>query len=191
MSQFASSRDALQFLVGRIVSEARRQGVPLSEAERNMLYFSESGSATPGLVVADLDSERESGQAEYEEKIARLIRSARNNARGEASLWTDAIAILSKEDYYLLVMIGRAGGPDDRTRDLLLLWVTGLAVVLGLFALFHMADRAGLPVQTDSLRGILWTAILCVAGALALFGAFARRRAEALLRRLAKFLLGG
>jgi hypothetical protein len=42
MSHFASVHDAKEFLVGQIVEEAHVEGVPLSEIERKMLYFSEA-----------------------------------------------------------------------------------------------------------------------------------------------------
>jgi hypothetical protein len=42
MRRFATTRDAMEFLVSRIVTEAQREGVPLSETERKMLYFSET-----------------------------------------------------------------------------------------------------------------------------------------------------
>ena len=40
MPMFASGREAKKYLVERIVEEARREDVPLSEIETKMLYFS-------------------------------------------------------------------------------------------------------------------------------------------------------
>jgi hypothetical protein len=42
MSRFESSRDAREFVVARIVEEAERDGLPLSDVERKMLTCSET-----------------------------------------------------------------------------------------------------------------------------------------------------
>ncbi len=43
MKAVHSVREAKEFLASRIVAEAERENVPLSEIERKMLYFTESG----------------------------------------------------------------------------------------------------------------------------------------------------
>jgi hypothetical protein len=40
---FSSAREAKEFLVERIVSQAQHDAVALSDIERKMLYFSETG----------------------------------------------------------------------------------------------------------------------------------------------------
>ena len=52
MNQFPSPREAKEFLVDRIVAEAQREGVSLSDIEREMLYFSESGWTLPDIAGA-------------------------------------------------------------------------------------------------------------------------------------------
>jgi hypothetical protein len=49
MKMFTSARDAKEFLVSRIVSEAELEGVRLSETERKELYLSESASTLPDM----------------------------------------------------------------------------------------------------------------------------------------------
>ena len=49
MPTFATPRDAKEFLVSRIVTEAQREGIALSEIERKMLYFSETASTLPDI----------------------------------------------------------------------------------------------------------------------------------------------
>jgi hypothetical protein len=44
---FTAARHAKEFLVSRIVTEAQREGVALSEIEREMLYFSETSWTLP------------------------------------------------------------------------------------------------------------------------------------------------
>ena len=53
MQTFSTPREAKEFLVSRIVAEAQREGVPLSEIERKMLYFSETGWTLPDMMEVD------------------------------------------------------------------------------------------------------------------------------------------
>jgi hypothetical protein len=111
MQTFATSRNAKEFLVGRIVAEAEREGVPLSETEteRKILYFSETAWTLPDITEVNDAFDRECDQAEYEEKIGVLIHSYRNWAakttESDLDSWDEAIRTLSGEDHYLLVLI--------------------------------------------------------------------------------------
>jgi len=113
MTRFASAREAKEFLVARIAEEAQREGIPLSDVERKMLYFTETGWTLPDIVEVNEQFDREYSVAEYEKKIAGLIRNARQRDRKgdpqEFSAWSEAIGMLSKEDHYLLVMLDEAG----------------------------------------------------------------------------------
>src|ERR1700730_16782740 len=90
-NRYAQSRDAKEFLIARIVREVEIEGVPLSEVERKMLYFSETHWTLPDIWDVNDAFGREYNSDEYESKIARLIQNARARSR--------------KEDHYLLVMI--------------------------------------------------------------------------------------
>ncbi len=67
-----------------MVAEAQRQNVALSEIERKMLYFSESGRTLPDLTSVHEEFDRQYEQDEYEQKIAGLIRKADKHARKES-----------------------------------------------------------------------------------------------------------
>lgn len=112
MSEFASVREAKEFLVARIVQEAQAQGVPLSEVERKMLYFTESGWTLPDIGEVNEAFDRDYDQASYEAKIAKIIRQIRTDDRKRSpqqfEAWKDAVKMLRKEDHYLLVMIDEA-----------------------------------------------------------------------------------
>lgn len=166
MSRFASAREAKEFLVSRITVEAQRERVPLSEVERQMLYFTETAWAPPDIRLVAEKFDHECDQGEYEKKVARLIRNARGRARREDKqefdAWSDAICALSREDRYLLIMVDQAdrAGPLGRPRgDVLKLVGTALAVVcvllLGDFAETTYDPRHLLP----------WAIAACVAGA--------------------------
>jgi hypothetical protein len=111
---FATAREAKEYLVGRIVEEARRVGVPLSEIETKMMYFSETAWTLPNMLEVNEAFEQNYDEAEYEQKIAGLIRGFRAEARErdtkELVAWDEAVRVLSREDHYLLVLIGVAEG---------------------------------------------------------------------------------
>ena len=142
-NSFNSDREAKEFLVGKIVAEAEREGVALSDVERKMLYFSEEGWTLPDIMQVNADFERDYDEGEYERKIAGLIRriEARGSAedRPELVTWGRAVEKLREADHYLLCLIdsdfptedGAVRAPHDRLR----LWLTAIIVVMGLFAL--------------------------------------------------------
>lgn len=139
MNHFPSAREAKEFLVSRIVEEATREGVPVSEIERKMLYFSEGFWTLPDIMKVNDEFEREYDNDEYEKKIAGLIRNAHKHDLSEGGewgdLWSDAIGTLAKEDHYILVMVDQAGIlvgagiPGRPPGDSLRLLATGIAVV--------------------------------------------------------------
>jgi hypothetical protein len=43
MDRVHSVREAKEFLISKIVAEAQHENAPLSETERKMLYFTETG----------------------------------------------------------------------------------------------------------------------------------------------------
>ena len=112
MKAFHSGRQAKEFLIPRIVAEAPRQNVALSEIERTMLHFSESGWTLPDLTSVYEEFDRQYAQDEYEQKIAGLIRKAdqhaRKESRDEYEAWWAAVRFLKREDHDISGMIGIA-----------------------------------------------------------------------------------
>ncbi len=142
MQTFGTAREAKEFLVARIVTEAQRENVPLSAVERKMLYFSETAWTLPDIAEVNEAFDREYDQAEYERKIANLIRKlatrARAEDREELDAWTEAVRTLKKEDHYLLVMIAAAEASGRPRGDFLKLLATALAVVAVLLAIIFL-----------------------------------------------------
>ena len=114
MQRFTSAREAKEFLVSKIVEEARLEDVPLSEMEEKMLYFSETHWSLPDIYAVNEAFEREYSTEEYEQKVAMLIRNllARLTRDDSTSLdrWHEAVHLLRSEDHYIVVLIGRANG---------------------------------------------------------------------------------
>ncbi len=109
MKEFGSFREALEFLVGTIVAEAKRESVSLSDVERKMLYFSETDWSLPNILEVNDEFERLYDGDEYEAKITGLIRDflirAQDENEEEFECWIKAEEKLREGDYYLLVMI--------------------------------------------------------------------------------------
>jgi len=132
MKAFHNGREAKEFLISRIVAEAQRENVPLSEVEIKMLYFTESGWTLPNMTAVYEEFDREYDRNEYEKKIARLIskadRHVRKESRDDYDAWWAAIRFLKREDHYISVMVGIAGLRP--AGDQLRLFATALAIVI-------------------------------------------------------------
>lgn len=143
------------FLVSRIVKEAERRHVPLSETERKMLYFSESYPTLPDMAEIAERFETECDDEEYETKISELSKSAYRRGRKEsaetARLWKEAVRVLQKEDHYILVMLEIPRSASDVWKlplTALVLVAFGLSIVVGVdWIRHHLAIRIPDTVQ--------------------------------------------
>jgi|ERR1017187_331549 hypothetical protein len=106
---------AKKFLVNRVLDQAKRDEVPLTEVETLMLGFAEPSAGAKDMEAAAV-FEREYNDEEYEAKIAGLLQRAykRDKERDKVAAWDEALTDLAEEDMYLLVMLERAGiGPSN------------------------------------------------------------------------------
>jgi hypothetical protein len=117
MNRFANAREAKEYLISRIVEEAKREGVALSDLERKELYFTESGWTLPDMKDVNDEFDRTHDQDEYEKKIAGLVKRIEKRMRKDGTAdrdeWRDAIRLLSKEDHYILVIVRQAGASSN------------------------------------------------------------------------------
>lgn len=170
--RFSNDREALDFVASRIADEAQREGVPLSEIERKMLYFSETAWTLPDIQNVNDEFDREYNQIGYEKKISELIRKAVSVARKqqpeEFESWTEAARQLSKEERYLLVMIKQAGlrGICRRRRDAWKRWAVGgaaLAMFEGLaWLIAKLFPDPAAPFWWHPRSPAFWAATVCV-----------------------------
>jgi hypothetical protein len=137
-------------LVARIVEEANREGVPLSEVERKMLYFSETGWTLPNMKEVNEEFDRKYDQDDYERKIAGLIGNFEKRTRAENKqewdTWTSAVRTFREEDHYLLVMMDLPAGasgvrPPASILKLILTAVVVSAILLTIMYLFVLFRR--------------------------------------------------
>lgn len=172
MNRFTGGRDAKEFIVARIVAEAQMEGVSLSEVERKMLYFSATDWTLPDMMEVNEAFDRDYDQEEYERKITRLIHNARQRARKEDrqdyEAWSDAIRVLSKEDHYVLLMVGQAGASTRPPGDLLKLFLTGLVVACLLLPAVSFVSGLEEKIGRATLGSYAWCIALCLAVAYAL-----------------------
>jgi hypothetical protein len=140
---FTTTRVAKEFLVSRIIAESQREGVPLSEVERKMLYFSETAWTLPDIRAVNDAFDRDCNQAEYEQKIGKLIRNlcanARATSREEFDAWTEAVSAIRREDHYLLVLIAAAESCTMSARRLLKLSVIAFVIACVIMAIIFWA----------------------------------------------------
>jgi hypothetical protein len=109
MNQFQTVREAKEYLVRRILAQAKQDGVPLSDVERDMLYFSETGWTLPNMMTVSEDFDQNYDQDEYENKIGQIIQKIRDQPDAKLdNRWNEAVHRLREEDHYLLVLIDGA-----------------------------------------------------------------------------------
>ncbi len=162
MKAFQSGREAKEFLISQIVEEARRENIPLSEVERKMLYFTESGWTLPDIMKVSEDFDREYDQHKYEQKLAKLVTKAdrriRKGSRDHYHKWWAAIRFLQREDHYLTVMIRLAG---LRPRgDQLRLFATGLGIVALIFIWVFLSIKYNIPMPSRGDFGVVVWAVI-------------------------------
>jgi hypothetical protein len=115
--EFATDKQVLDYISVRISAQAEREGTPLSDVERKMLYFSENEWTLSDMAEVSAEFDHDYDQNEYERKIAGLIgkvNSDLENDPAEQEKWGDAIAKLSDGDRYLMVMVYMARSASAR-----------------------------------------------------------------------------
>ncbi len=197
MARFSSVREAKEFLIATIVDQAQRDNVPLSDLERKMLYFTESGWTLPDILDVAEKFDEQYDQAEYERKIARLAEQAMKRARDEGQFeqWRDAVRALNTEDHYLSVMLGQAASRVRPPHDRLKLWATAIAIVAALTIILLIADQHHIdldkyiPSRSD-LELYLWIGLVSVFALFMLGSKFGGARFTSFINRMIERLAG-
>lgn len=154
-------REAKDFLVRETADQARIEGVPLSELEKRMMYFAESGYCPEDPIALNEEFEAEYNTGKYEAKIAKLLHHAYGRARKENDetrrRFDAAIKSLRRGDHYLLVMWDT--GPGFRKIHFVALGAVAFGVVV-LFGVRWFARNIAPPnpgiIQAVLVAVILW-----------------------------------
>lgn len=110
---FATPAEAKAWLIQQILAAAEQTGTHLDPLEIGMLAYSETERTPPDLEAFTQAFDEAFDTAEYESKIAALIRIrlAQWRAQGSPELtrWHEAVSALSQQDHYLSVLVAAAG----------------------------------------------------------------------------------
>ena len=106
---FYSQWEAKQFLAQKVITQAEKEGVGLSEAERYMLSWSESDPEFEPNFELAAKIDEEIPQDKYEAKIRGLIeRAYRYDIQIDPlaeTRYRDACKTLKRGDHYILIMV--------------------------------------------------------------------------------------
>jgi hypothetical protein len=136
---FRTIREAKDYLASRIAQEAQCDGTPLTEVERKMLYFTETGWTLPDMKEVSAEFDRNYDQSDYEKKISELVARIQDGltdkSRQEQTTWALALERLSQGDHYLLALVDAANPTRTGARRNLKLLI--IAFVLFAYAVLN------------------------------------------------------
>lgn len=128
---FRTIREAKDFLASSIAEEAHRNGLPLTEVERKMLYFTETGWTLPDMKEVSAEFDRDYDQKDYERKIGELVNKIQVRLADQGQLeqerWNAALEKLSRGDHYLSVLADAARPTRKGLRHNLKMLIVALA----------------------------------------------------------------
>lgn len=166
MNQFITVRDAKQYLIDRIVAQADQDGIPLTDVERKMLYFSETGWTLPDMMTISREFDEIYDQDEYESKIGQIVRRIHERAHynGDDGNWDEAVEHLADEDHYLLVLIDSDSSIHGELsrREIVGFTLVGVATMVAFLLTLSTFDlrRNNPPVLRVILESTILAAIL-------------------------------
>ncbi len=130
--------EAKDFLVRQAVEQARLEGIPLSNLERRMMYFTETGECPEDPLALNEEFEKEYETDEYETKVKKLLANAHRRLKVEGSSaladWEESLKVLDKTDDYILILcdrspLARLGNPEALPSVLFFVFRLGLLVL--------------------------------------------------------------
>ncbi len=150
-------REAKDLLLQQTAEQAELEGIPLSELEKRMMYFTETEECPEDPIKLNEEFDAEYDTAEYEAKISKLLHHAYNRIKKEnpetAREWDAALQQLRKGDHYVLVLWDLPSSerpPYDQLKlfgTALLVIAVGMALMFGYYAI---ANRFGFYTRWNS-----------------------------------------
>jgi hypothetical protein len=105
-------REAKDFLARQAVEQARLEGVPFSDLEKRMMYFTETGECPEDPIALNEEFEKEYETDEYERRVKKLLANARRRLKEERSPavaeWEESLKVLDQTDDYILILCDRS-----------------------------------------------------------------------------------
>jgi hypothetical protein len=143
-----NNKQAKDFLVEQTAQQAALENIPLSDLEKRMMYFTECDPSYDDYIGLTAEFEEQYDTAEYEAKIARLLRNAHRRLKKEnaetARVWKESFRKLREGDHYLLVLWNAAPLSDHPTRDFFK--HVGIGVLIAVFLFIGL-------IITEAIRG--------------------------------------
>ncbi len=131
-------REAKDFLVAQTAEQAALERVPLSDLEKRMMYFTETGECPEDPLALNGEFEKEYDTDEYETKVKKLLANAHRRLKEERSPavaeWEESLKVLDQTDDYILILcdrspLARFGNPEALPSVLLFVFRLGLLVL--------------------------------------------------------------
>lgn len=165
-------REAKDFLVQQGAEQAALEGVPLSDLEKRMMYFTETGECPEDPIALNDAFEAEYDAYAYETKVKKLLVNAHQRLKKEGSPalaeWEESLKTLGQTDDYILILCGRSPlarlkTPEGLRSVLRLLFRLGLLTLAACFALVILKFFLRIVgVSTASFAGALFLITLLV-----------------------------
>ncbi len=126
--------EAKDFLARQTTEQSLLEGLPLSDLEKRMMYFTESDEASEDPTKLNDEFDAEYDAAAYEEKVSRLLHHGYARVKKEnpesARLWNESIRTLRRGDHYLLVLWDQKSSTERPPHDSLKLLGTAILVII-------------------------------------------------------------
>jgi hypothetical protein len=132
------AREAKDFLVAQTAEQAALEGIPLSDLEKRMMYFTETGECPEDPLALNEEFEKEYDTDEYETKVKKLLANAHRRLKEERSpevaKWQEGLKALDQTDDYILILcdrssLARFGNPEALPSVLSFLFRLGLLIL--------------------------------------------------------------
>lgn len=108
--------EAKEFFIQKVLDQARKQNIILSDVEKQMLSWRDTDPNFYENHELNQRFENETSKSEYEKKIARLIRSGYDDDLWENNVarktYGQAYKAIKSKDYYITIMVDKAIGKD-------------------------------------------------------------------------------
>jgi hypothetical protein len=140
-------REAKDFLVQQTAEQAVLENVPLSDIEKRMMYFTETGECPEDPIALNAAFEAAYNTTGHEKKIFLLMARAYHRIRRESPeklrLWNDAFRVLSRGDHYILLFWRQ--NPFIRSPRMWPTYLLGALATVSLYLLtFFIGNRGGM-----------------------------------------------
>jgi hypothetical protein len=161
-------REAKDFLVQQAASQAALEGISLSNLEKRMMYFSESGYVPEDPIALNDEFEAQYDTDEYEEKISKLLQHAYKRISKDSDTkhrtWNAAIKCLRRGDHYILVMCDVVSAPSTAgpvNWSLYAVAGSAVAIVMAVWVGMRWVTAHFPPPDPRIIWGIIAGVVLC------------------------------